>query len=384
MKDAAGGAVDDAIGEGPGPPERDGCALASPRQNRAQHRERQHPGELAGEHRPGEAQRPHRHRIIELDGRSDGGTRCRRSDGAVAHKPLQAVVHDDQLEHGIVFAAAGVGPVVGRREIEGDRPGKTDDRQRRHTRGQPAQMPAPVEGRHREVGREQGRAADEGRQHLHVEGQAQQRHRPDEGRPAPAHRQGRRQQQDEDQPGIGVVGTIDGDGDGGDGEEEGRDQAGRRAERLAHEAIQDRHRGHPGQCLRQVDRPSAEAQECGEERLDPEGERRLVEGHEARRIEGVVEEQPPALQHAAHARGVVFGAEAIVLEPPQPQDGGEHEHAAQSQSLQLLSAQKFHGLSGVPPAGVYASRARFIPRQDGIGPLKTKNAPAQMKAKPTR
>ncbi len=84
-----------------------------------------------------------------------------------------------------------------------------------------------------------------------------------------------------------------------------------------------------GQRLRQMDRPATVAQDGGEDHLDPEGDRRLVERDEARRIERIVEEQPDALQHAAHAGSVVGGAETIVVQPHQPQGGNGQQHGAE-------------------------------------------------------
>ena len=160
----------------------------------------------------------------------------------------------------------------------------------------------------------------------------------DQRQAAAAQRRPGRQQQEEDQPGIGVVGAVDRDGDRHQGQQQGGDESGRGdAERPAHQPIEQRHRGDAGQRLRQMDRPAAEAQHLGEGGLDPEGDRRLVERDEARRIERIVEEQRAALQHAAHAGGVVLGAEAVGLQPPQPQDGRQQQDGADADGLESLA-----------------------------------------------
>ena len=227
-------------------------------------------------------------------------------------------MNHDQLEHGIVVAAAGIGPAVLRCQVEGHRPGERHDGKRCSACHHPGKPPAPIERAGEQPAHQQRRAADEGRQHLDVEGEAQQRHRRHQGKAAPAQGRRRRQQQEEDQPGIGVVGAVDRDDHRHQGQQQGGAESGCHAERPAHQPIEQGHRGDAGQRLRQMDRPAAVAQQRGKGRLDPEGERRLVERDEACRIEGIVEEQPGALQHAAHAGGVVGRAEAVVFEPPQP------------------------------------------------------------------
>ena len=257
----------------------------------------------------------------------------------------------DQLEHGIVVAAAGIGPAVAGREVEGDRPGKRHDGKGDAGGGHPGEPPAPVERAGEQPARQQGRSADQRRQHLHVEGDTQQRHRRHQGKAASAQRHRSRQQQEEDQPGIGVVGAVDRDGNGHHGQKQRGANAGRHAERLAHQPIEQRHRGDAGQRLRQVDRPAAIAQHPGEGRLDPEGDRRLVERDVARRIEGIVEEQPAALQHAAHAGGIVGGAEAVILQPPQPQHGCDQQDGCDCRS--------FTPSSGTPSSGLRFRQSPF-------------------------
>ena len=145
VEDAAGQAVDDAVGERPDAPQRHLRATAAPGEQRAQYRKRQGPGELHGKRRLGKAQRSDRHGIVGDETRRRGrywrGRRRRR----VAHEALQPVMHDDQLEHGIVVAAAGIGPARFGCEVERGRPGKRHDGERDGRRRHPAQPLAPVE-----------------------------------------------------------------------------------------------------------------------------------------------------------------------------------------------------------------------------------------------
>src|SRR4030095_14069872 len=96
-------------------------------------------------------------------------------------------------------------------------------------------------------------------------------------------------------------------------------------------------------------RPAAVAKDGGEDRPDPEGNRRLVEGDEARRGARIVEEQPDALQHAAHAGSVVGGAEAVVVEPHQSQDSGNQQHGGEGRPFNASSARQVR--PSPPPRG---------------------------------
>ena len=64
MEDAAGQAVDDAVGQRPGTPERYFRTTAPPGEDRTQHGERQGPGELHGKARSGKPQRSDRHGVV--------------------------------------------------------------------------------------------------------------------------------------------------------------------------------------------------------------------------------------------------------------------------------------------------------------------------------
>ena len=128
-----------------------------------------------------------------------------------ADEAFQPVMNHDQLEHGIVVVAAGIGPAVLRCQVEGHCPGERHDGKRCSACHHPGKPPAPIERAGEQPARRQRRAADQGGQHLDVEGEAQQRHRRHQGKAAPAQGRRRRQQQEEDQPGIGVVGAVDRD-----------------------------------------------------------------------------------------------------------------------------------------------------------------------------
>ncbi|OFX06461.1 MAG: hypothetical protein A3D94_10000 [Alphaproteobacteria bacterium RIFCSPHIGHO2_12_FULL_66_14] len=255
-------------------------------------------------------------------------------------KAFEPVVHDDQLEHGIALAAADLWAGVARREIEGDGPGERHDRERRAAGREPRKPLAPVERAGQPPAHEQSGSANQGGEHLDVEGEAERHHGEGEGKPAAAHGQRHRDQQEQHQPGIGVVGAIGRDGHGREGKQQGGEKRRDSPERPAHEAVEQRYRGHAGQRLRQMDRPAAVAQHGGEGGLDPESERRLVERDQSRRIEGVVEEEVGALQHAAHTGGIVFVAEAVGVEVPESQerrgqqDAGQRGQFASSQGRQ--------------------------------------------------
>jgi hypothetical protein len=226
VEDAAGSAEDDAVGERPDAPQRHRRASPPPAEDRAQQSQRQGPGELRGKRRSGEPQWSHGYGVVgfqtrhlHLCGRLRGQLRGRRPRRA--NEAFQTVMDHDQLEHGIVVAAAGIRPAVSRREVEGHSPGERHDPEGDAGCRHPGKPPAPIERTGEPPARQQGRTADERGQHLHIEGNAQQRHRRHQRKAAAAQRRRRRQQQEEDQPGVGVVGAIDRDGHGHHGQHQG-------------------------------------------------------------------------------------------------------------------------------------------------------------------
>ena len=259
---------------------------------------------------------------------------------------------DHQLEHRVALGAAGIGPLVLRREIEGDRPGQRHDHEGGARRRHPAEPTPPVEPAGQPPARQQGRAADQRRQHLDVEGDAQQRHRRDQRQAAAAQgdlaASSRKKTSQESvllersiATAIGVIASS---------RAAIRPAArpnGWRTRRYS-SATEATPASACGRWIAQPLKPSTP----GEGGLDPEGDRRLVERDEARRIEGIVEEQRAALQGAAHAGGVVFGAEAVGLQPPQAQHGGDHQHGAQTGGLEPLRCDSCRHPLPSSPAGL--------------------------------
>ena len=129
--------------------------------------------------------------------------------------------------------------------------------------------------------------------------------------------------QDEGQAALGVARAIDGDAHRRQREKQRGEQPRTATESALDQVKHQPHRGHAFEDLWQQHAPALEAQQLDARHLDPRGQRRLVDRHEARRIERVVEEVAPALRHAADARRVVLVAEAVLAEAPEPQRGGQ-------------------------------------------------------------
>ena len=132
------------------------------------------------------------------------------------------------------------------------------------------------------------------------------------------------------------------------------DEAGRAAERPAHQVVGQPDGRDAHQRLRHEHAPRAEAEHARGQRLDPQRERRLVDGHHARRVERAVQERVPAGAHRAHGGAVVLVGEAVAAERPQVQHGREREqHGERS------------GTAAIATAGVrWSGRARAGGGQD--------------------
>ncbi len=78
--------------------------------------------------------------------------------------------------------------------------------------------------------------------------------------------------------------------------------------------VEDGDRDHTRDGLGQQNAKPAEAEELGAGRLNPEAQRRLVDGHETAGVEGGEEKVVPALQHALDGGGVVGVAVALGVE----------------------------------------------------------------------
>jgi len=281
------GAEDDAVGEGPAAPQRPPRrARRPPAETRPpQHGQRQGPGELRGKRRSREParvprvrrRRPRTAASVLARAGGVGGVR-----GARARNVPSPLWTTNQLEHGIVVAAAGIGPAVLRRENRRPfGPGERHDpRASTPACRHPGKPPAPIEACRRTTSRPaSARTTDPGAaSNLHIEGDAQQRHPPPPGKgraprsappspPATGRRPARSSVLLERSTATATGITAS---------SRAAREPGRHAERLAHQAIEQRHRGkRPGQRLRQVDRPAAIAQQP---RRRPSGSRRRTGG----------------------------------------------------------------------------------------------------------
>ena len=133
-----------------------------------------------------------------------------------------------------------------------------------------------------------------------------------------------RQQHGQHEQAVDGVVAVGHDADRRDGEGERGEQARDRPKDTlarAHRAAATERDARQG--LRQQDTEAAEAEDLRAERLNPEAERRLVDGDEAARIEGDEEEVVPAFQHAAHGGGVVEVGVAVALQLEKVAEGGE-------------------------------------------------------------
>ena len=153
-----------------------------------------------------------------------GGWTVASAPRAAADEALEAVVDHHQLEHRVALGAAGIGPPVLRREIEGDRPGQRHDHECDACRGHPAEPLPPAEPARQPPARQQGRAADQRRQHLDVEGDAEQRHRRRRATGRGRATRPARPAAGRSQPGVGVVGAVDRDRDRRDAPQQRGDQ----------------------------------------------------------------------------------------------------------------------------------------------------------------
>ena len=354
MKDAAGAAEDRGVAQGPADPEQNRLGPRRQRRRRARPSrvdeepddgQRQQPADLPRQERRRQAPRSGRHSLQSI-ARADRRRRrvglrvhrglavTREQPPAVPDEALQAVVVKGQLQHRIAPAAADEGPAVLRRQVVGERPGERHRDQHRERRRRMSQAPTHRDRRSEDVDEEKTWRDHQRRQHLDVVADAEERRRQQEKPPAAAlggEAQGPgREQQDQDETALGVGGAIDGDADGCQRQKEGGEQSRCRAETAPDEVEQQDDRGNSLDDLRQQHAQTAEAENPRARRLDPEGERRLVEGHEAAGIEGVEEEVVPALQHAADAGAVIFVAEAVLVEVPAAQQDGEQDDAGEA------------------------------------------------------
>ena len=128
---------------------------------------------------------------------------------------------------------------------------------------------------------------------------------------------------------VGVVVARDGDGDGRDREDEAGDEARRAAPHAPRQVVDERDGRDAHERLRDEDAQRVKAEDPGRERLDPEGQRRLVDRHEPARVERAVEEVVPARAHRAHGGAVVLVGPAVAIERPEVQHPAEEQEDAE-------------------------------------------------------
>jgi hypothetical protein len=134
--------------------------------------------------------------------------------------------------------------------------------------------------------------------------------------------QPRGDQQYQDETALGVVGAVHGDIDRAQGKRQRGHDARRPTPIFLHQKVDDQHRGQSRHHLGEQDRERAKAEQLGAGDLQPDRHRRLVDGNKACGVERVEEKVVPAVQHAAHARGVVLPSELVPRELP-----GSRQHS---------------------------------------------------------
>ena len=309
----------------------------------------------------------------------------------------QSVVDERQLEHGVAVGAAGIGPAGRGNEIVDDRPCERDGRQHDPAEAEPHD---PAQQRLRppqqEVRRRHGWHEYQCCRHLDVEGEPDACHRREQPSAAAGlqgpHQRTQGQQQHHDETAVGIVGAVDGDADGHEREEQRRQQAGQLAERAPHQDVNQHDGDHAFDHLGQQHGEAVEPEHLGGGDLQPERDRRLVERDEACGIEGIEEEIVPAPEHAAHARGVVGAAPAVLRQPQRAQDDRENEYAAQGQPRRpsaprscrrnVLTRCNRHATSLLPRATLHGTRGCAALRRRC--PLPTPRAPPPGSTAPAR
>ena len=151
----------------------------------------------------------------------------------------------------------------------------------------------------------------------------------------------------EDQQRVRVVVARDRDRDRREREHEPGDEPARAAEAPAHEVVDERDRRDAHQRLRHEHAQRVEAEHLHRQRLDPEGERRLVDGHHARGVERPVQERVPARAHRAHGGAVVLVGAAVAARAPT----GSARRRARSRPAARAGAREWRGRAGAARCG---------------------------------
>ena len=213
----------------------------------------------------------------------------------LAFDAAEAVVAEGEVEHGVVGAAADVGPLGGRPGVDDDHPGGGDgERHGAEHREPPGQLSQRGARNHRhgdDDGQRERRSGYPAGEHLDVEGDADEKAGERGPRPPASTFQrsqdgARCSEQGEDEERLRKVQPVDGDGDRRERQGEGGYRRRRQAEVAPHDQPEQADAGGAGNGAGQQDRPLRVAEDAGGERTDPEERRRLVDGDESARVEG--------------------------------------------------------------------------------------------------
>ncbi len=249
----------------------------------------------------------------------------------LAEEPSEAVVAEDQRPDAVVARARHPRTVGGRGQPDQDRPGQPDRGHRRATRGEAADGGRAAAGRDPQIRGDQRRHHEQRRRHLGLEAEADGDSRTDDPpRPPvlePAHHEPQRGGAAQHEQRVGIVVAEDGDGHRGEHQRQPGDEARGAAEAPVRRVVGERDGPDAHQRLRDEHAPGAEAERARGQRLHPEGERRLVDGHHSSRVERAIQERVPARAHRAHGGAVVLVGEAVAIERPQVEHArGDEQH----------------------------------------------------------
>ena len=248
-------------------------------------------------------------------------------------QPAEAVVAEDQRPDAVVRRARDPGPVGGRSQPDQHRPGQPDDGHRRAAETELAKCGKSPARSDPQPRRGQSRHDQQGRAHLRLEPEADGHARPHDPARAPvlerSHHEPERGRDAQHEQRVGVVVPRDRDGHRRQREHEPGAEAGGAAEAPARQVIDQRDAAHAHQRLRHQHAPGAEAERPHRQGLDPECERRLVDGHDTTAVERPEQERVPALAHRANGRAVVLVREAVAAERPEVEHPGQHQQGGQ-------------------------------------------------------
>ncbi len=319
-------------------------------------REAQQPADLAAERGIQQPQRPGgaaEHVVLASTGSGRGSSR-------LPVHAAEAVVFEDQREDAVVARPRDPGARARRGQFHQRRP-RTAHEHHRDTAGeQLAERVQPAPGCRGDPHPGGGDPRDDGQgdPHLGLEAEPDAHAGQDQPAGAPAleaadgtpHRRHAAQHEQ----GVGVVVARDRDRHRRQRQREAGDEASEAAEAATHEVVHERHRRDPHQRLRNQQAHGVIAEHPHRQRLDPQGQRRLVHRHHPGTVEGRVQEVVPARAHRPHGGAVVGVRPAVAAQVPEVQEGGQAEQCPQ------LGAADPHGdrpgALAQPPRAAHAHR----------------------------